>query len=104
MKFTISKSSDGWGDNDYEKEINSLEAWSEEDEKMLNYVIIDIESLKEQVYCRTLCDEEIDWLKSLRPQSWWKPTDEQMDALESAVSSLQSTALESLYQDLTKNK
>ena len=25
MKFTISKSSDVWGDNDYEKEINSLE-------------------------------------------------------------------------------
>lgn len=44
------------------------------------------------------------WLKSLRPQNTWKPSDEQMDALETATSSLQSTALESLYNDLQKLK
>ena len=35
-------------------------------------------------------------------QDRWKPSEEQMDALETAVSSLQSTALESLYQQLKK--
>ena len=32
----------------------------------------------------------------------WKPSDEQMDALETAVSSLQSTALETLYDNLKR--
>ena len=32
----------------------------------------------------------------------WKPSEEQMDALETAASSLQSPALESLYNDLKK--
>lgn len=45
---------------------NIAELWNEEDEKMLNHIISDIESLKEQVYCKTLCDEEIVWLKSLK--------------------------------------
>lgn len=40
--------------------------------------------------------------KNAMPQTQWKPSEEQMDALESAVSSLQSTALESLYQNLKK--
>ena len=38
----------------------------------------------------------------LKPTVGWKPSEEQMDALESAVSSLQSTALESLYRNLKK--
>ena len=38
----------------------------------------------------------------LKPTVGWKPIEEQMDALESAVSSLQSTALESLYRNLKK--
>lgn len=44
------------------------------------------------------------WLKNvcLVPQNHWKPSDEQMDALETATSSLQSTALESLYNELKK--
>ena len=58
--------------------------WSEEDEKMLHHIIIDIESLKEQDYCKPLCDEEINWLKHLSPQSHWKPSEEQMEALSDA--------------------
>lgn len=43
-----------------------------------------------------------DMIDSLRPQPHWKPSEEQMDALETAVSSLQSSALESLYNKLKK--
>ena len=43
-----------------------------------------------------------DWLKSIKQRIGWKPSEEQMHVLESAVSSLQSTALESLYNDLEK--
>lgn len=40
----------------------------------------------------------------LKPTVEWKPSEEQMDALESAVSSLQSNTLETLYQDLKREK
>ena len=46
--------------------VKLMQEWSEEDEKMLNHVIYDIESLKEHVYCITLCDKEITWLKSIK--------------------------------------
>ena len=44
-------------------------AWSEEDEKILVEIIVDIEVLKEQErtkYGKELYQEEIDWLKSLK--------------------------------------
>lgn len=94
------------------KKIEQKPAWSEEDEEMLNYIICDIESLKEQVYCKTLCDEEIDWLKNLKdrlqPQSTWKPSDEQMRELKNVFDcstlSWDEDILESLYNDLKKLK
>lgn len=50
--------------------------WSEEDENMLwNIISIVGESKSIQA------DEMLDWLKSLRPQSHWKPSKEQMKAL-----------------------
>jgi hypothetical protein len=58
--------------------------WSDEDKEMLKHIILDIESLKEQVYCISLCDEEIDWLKSLpsrfslQPKQEWSEEDERM--------------------------
>ena len=45
--------------------------WSKEDEEMLGYVISDVNDSK-QLFAtkeaRDLCDKEIAWLKSLRPQ------------------------------------
>jgi len=78
--------------------------WSKEDTEHLNSICA---TLKEKANERpfdmpSYYDKQIDWLKSLRPQPQWKPSDEQMDALETAVSSLQSTALESLYNKLKK--
>ena len=49
-------------------------------------------------------EKQIDWLKSLKERYTWKPSEEQMDALETAVSSIQSNTLETLYQDLKREK
>ena len=49
-------------------------------------------------------DKTIAWLEKQGKKTSWKPTEEQMDALETAVSSLQSNTLERLYQDLKREK
>ena len=79
-------------------------------------------SISGSVGCSDKYKEEIAWLKSLRPQyhgdvtmteaykmgleagkaSSWKPSEEQMDALEAATVRYQSTGLESLYEELKK--
>jgi len=66
--------------------------WSEEDKTHLCWIIECFDSWKYQV--PEFADQyqsAIDWLKSLRPDSYkncnsrWKPSEEQMDWLESAV-------------------
>ena len=69
--------------------------WSEKDEKMLASII------------RFATEEEIGWLKSLRPQNKWKPSDEQIRCLKEVVShrnlcGLSETALNELLADLKK--
>lgn len=65
--------------------------WSEEDEEMLNSCISSIEESKENRYAYketdgdTSYDREVDWLKSLRPQPQWKPSEEQMNELFHAL-------------------
>ena len=71
--------------------------WSEEDEKILESIVI----------YGALDDEQITWLKSLRPQSRWKPSKEQMEALmwqvkNTSEGSWQRRASEELYNDLLK--
>ena len=96
---------DGW--NNCNQQHAQLEAeqkpdWSEEDEDILNTIInhfkVDIECTDE--------DDIVRWLKSLKPQNRWKPSEEQIDALEDAiadaVSSIQKNILNSLYSDLKK--
>lgn len=55
----------------FEKQKEQKQEWSEYDEDILNWCISDIERVK---HCASqtkpeLCDMEINWLKSLRPQS-----------------------------------
>lgn len=52
----------------------------------------------------TSYDREIDWLKSLRPQPHWKPSEEQMSALQIAAieSKTDFKTLTSLLVDLKK--
>ena len=92
--------------------------WSEEDEKRVKQLIYDTEFIKahyekrkgelgEQFNNALIrdCDEQINWLKSLRPS--WKPSKKQMDALWTAKSYYGRAwacdiqrSLESLYGDL----
>ncbi len=71
--------------------------WSEEDEKLLNYAI----SMTD--------DEQVKrFLRSLRPQPHWKPSEEQMEILQylcdhsSHPNPDVMPTLESLYHDLQK--
>ena len=68
-------------------EIQSAE-WSAEDERMLSRCIKSVECSKMFAETETFKEakgKEIDWLKSLRPQSHWKPSEEQMKALENVI-------------------
>jgi hypothetical protein len=85
-------------------------AWSEEDEKILGILIEGFEDYSEhdREWRKGLKIKEcIKWLKSLRPQNTWKPSDKQMEALLSEVNGWtkgcpKQIVLESLYNDLMK--
>lgn len=99
---------------DYEKDdaIAWLEkqgqkpTWSEEDECMLNNVINVLEPLSQTTHSDYAIKSMITWLKSIKPQNRWKPTDEQMEALANALSLAKNCGDESsfdlrtLYDDL----
>jgi len=76
--------------------------WSEEDEKMLDYALDMIEWYggKNEDKSRLVSN----WLKSLRPQNTWKPSDEQMNFLEELIEDSNQryfyTILKSLYEQL----
>jgi hypothetical protein len=86
--------------------------WSEKDEYNYNTILHHLDLRKEKY--KKECNQEeqdryqglYDWLKSLRHKNTWKPSKEQMDALESAIvdsiSSIQKHSLESLYNELKK--
>ena len=79
----------------------SKQEWSEEDDKMLKSIIEDSQN------CHILGVDQIDWIKSLRPQYHWKPSDEQLRPLEYAIDYFKkkgndTTYLESLLNDLNE--
>lgn len=90
-----------------EKQAQKPVAWSEEDKKMLDLTLFYLDryvKMKDVSKCET-------WLNSLRLQRQWRPSDEQMNALEESIMFLGTSwvsarqfALESLYQDLKKLK
>ena len=106
--------------DDYAKFIKSLkdkvqpkQEWSEEDESHIRYLIECLEHCKKGVsltMTTPTAQEYIDWLKSLRPRSTWKPSKEQMKELNIAKNSFFELSyrtkgvLKSLYQDLEKLK
>lgn len=63
-----------------EKQGEQKSVWSEEDDKMLQYAIGHFERQKRNCIegggRKKAMQEFIDWLKSLRPQSQWKPSEE----------------------------
>lgn len=89
------------------KKIEQKPAWSEEDEVKINRIVACLENLN--VADNDILLKDVDWLKSLRPQLQWKPSDEQMKALLSEVEAWtkgcpKQVILESLYNDLKKLK
>ena len=83
-----------------------LAEWSEEDEKMLDFAITVITASTATTFKKEDC---VDWLKSFRPQSQWKPSQEQMIALKCAITTadekwvcMNTKDLESLYEQLKK--
>ena len=79
-------------------------AWSEEDKRMFDYALDMIEWYggKNEKRVRLVSD----WLKSLRPQNNWKPSNEQMKALDSVIDEYDGypefDSLVSLKNDLRK--
>lgn len=77
--------------------------WSEEDKHCIHQLILFCENCMQQdseaIRCAT-------WLKSLRPQPHWKPSEEQMKALEDAFrkdgGNEYRKIINSLYNDLQK--
>ena len=88
--------------------------WSEEDEKMRAAVLqLITDSEKENCWNCVYCNDKeiyfsdiISWLKSIRPQSQWKPSDKLIRVIEAIINNrlFQRRHLDSLYQDLLKLK
>jgi hypothetical protein len=96
-----------------EKQGEQKPTWSEEDEKILNDIIKDLVHPWNE-YIPDRIEDEIKWLKnklkSLTPQTTWKPSDEQMKALADALSLAKNCGeeiafdLRTLYEQLKKLK
>ena len=100
---------------DYSREVDWLKSikpqpkneWSEEDERILLRLIAHFDWHGDTRFTKEDCQEATNWLKSLRPQKQWKPTEEQMEALDYYANSLctycdRQDVLRSLYNDLKK--
>ena len=83
--------------------------WSEEDEDVINHLLAICAGAKRYRQFAGCLQEDITkyqtWLKSLRPQNHWKPSEEQMGALFEAhkqMSAVYHMPLITLYNDLKK--
>ena len=78
--------------------------WSEKDEVKINRIVACLENLN--VADNDILLKDVDWLKSLRPQNRWKPSDEQMAILYKYAeqNNYDGSILTSLYNDLKKLK
>ena len=88
--------------------VQPKQEWSEEEKESIELLVNYISSLADVMpYNITIPPYNnrkrmLNFLKSLKPQSHWKPSDEQMDMLKIAVSTSNSIVLDSLYNDLKK--
>jgi flavodoxin len=97
------------------KKVHVNVEWSEEDESCINYILINCMHYAEECgHVEELHNDELhkqakEWLKSLRHQNRWKPSDEQMEAMEDAIChcendkmSYTSSVLKNLLEQLKK--
>ena len=84
--------------------------WSKEDDKMINSIAVHLNATTGGIpEDRAWADKFMNWLKSLKERTTWKPSGEQMEVLLSEVKAWtkgcpKQIVLESLYQDLKKLK
>ena len=83
--------------------VQPKQEWSDEDETVLNNLIYALANDR----IGNNRDEYVAWLKSLRPQNHWKPSDEQMGCLSDAIEHYNSlgypaSKLKELLDDLKK--
>jgi spermidine/putrescine-binding protein len=80
--------------------------WSEEDETGLTNTIIMLKEGASLHFNKKDITKAVDWLKSLRPQSQWRPSEEQLKSLKEVIDVGHFTsypnALEILYEQLKK--
>ena len=87
------------------KKIEQTPAWSEEDETILKILNELVDTTPSKDFFGSTKEKCIFWLKSLRPQNRWKPSEEQLKALKEAVDEhfdIDGGALWHLYEDLKK--
>ena len=83
-------------------------AWSKEDEVKINRIVACLENLN--VADNDILLKDVDWLKSLRQQNRWKPSESQLEALDDFIYAKYpniekyEASVKSLYQDLKKLK
>ena len=98
INYTFSKEIDWLKSikNRVQPQLLPQQEWSKRDEKLLNDAI----SLADE------CDdiELRDWLKSLRPQNRWKPSEKQLNELHKVITNtgFNPYVIKSLYDDLKK--
>ena len=87
---------------------NPKQEWSEEDEKCLENAIMYCKWARDiapNLYCYETSEKSINWLKSLKERYTWKPSDEQMEALNRAMYHVEddvATQIAKLIGDLKK--
>lgn len=94
-------------DSQIEKQGEQNLAWSEEDEKLLKLSVENLTELKDRFgekYGKV--GDCILWIKSLKERYTWKPSKEQMKALDDVISSrdIKYDILSELWKDLKKLK
>ena len=88
--------------------VNYNPVWSEDDEEHIESILKRLDGMckKGATFTKTCfaVNQDMDWLKSLRPQNTWKPNDEQMEALKSCVGKtwFDIDALRELLEQLKK--
>ena len=114
LKLLQSKDSGAEGKEAYQREIDWIQnlrpqskqlIWSEEDERirqdienLIHFALEDGSAVSPAA--KTTKEQALEWLQSLMPKNCFKPSEEQLDALETAVSACQSNTLAGLYNTL----
>lgn len=72
-------------------QLQPKQEWSKEDEKMWLQIINEMEAFKAKsstIFEKNIAQDKIDWLKSLKSQNKWKPTNDQLYILNWVANTL----------------